>query len=38
MENLKEGRKKNRIESRMTKSLSHYEREHKNTGKLNLRS
>jgi hypothetical protein len=26
MENLKEGRKKNRIESRMTKSLSHDEK------------
>lgn len=26
MENLKAGRKKNRIESRMTKSLSHYEK------------
>ncbi|MDP3184902.1 MAG: hypothetical protein Q8M58_06510, partial [Anaerolineales bacterium] len=25
-ENLKEGRKKNRIESRMTKGLSHYEK------------
>jgi len=25
MENLKEGRGKNRIESRMTKSLSHYD-------------
>jgi hypothetical protein len=38
MENLKEGRKKNGIEGRMTKSLSLYEREHENTGKLNLRS